>query len=190
MTSLKSKETLSSSSLFHRLFLGAVSKYFLKSTKQQNRWDLLLQHSSPMILSVTRWFVAKWFLLKYAWSLSHVSSISSHSLVFFSKIIPYNLAKRGWWHPVSLIPIHYIPIFLDQIKYHNEIASFTYAKHNYHFHLKYIIISLYKSTHYLFSLHSSSLIIKYSYITFIWGFILLSFHSSLLLRRLFNACQK
>ena len=43
---LNSKGTFSSSNLFHRLFLGTVSKAFLKSTKQHKRLDLSLRHSS------------------------------------------------------------------------------------------------------------------------------------------------
>ena len=47
---LNSKGTFSSSNVFHRLFLGTVSKAFLKSTKQQKRLDLSLRqglHSYP-----------------------------------------------------------------------------------------------------------------------------------------------
>ena len=92
---LNSRETFSSSNIFHSLFLGIVLKSFLKSTKQQNRLDLSLWHSSTMILSLTRWSIVEWYFLKPAWPLALLPSLSSHMLIFFSKIIPYNLAKRG-----------------------------------------------------------------------------------------------
>src|ERR1700721_167525 len=56
---LNSRGTFSSSNLFQKLYLGTVSKAFLKSTKQQNKLDLSLRHSSAMILSVTRWYVVE-----------------------------------------------------------------------------------------------------------------------------------
>ena len=94
-TTIDSKGTFTSTNLFHKLILGFVSKSYLKTTKQQKGLDLLLWHSSAMILSVTRWSVVEWFLLKLAWPLSHLPYISIHSLIFFSKIISYSLAKRG-----------------------------------------------------------------------------------------------
>ena len=94
-TALNSKGTFSSYNMFHRLFLGTVSKAFLKSTKQQKRLDLSLRHSSTMILRVTRWYVVECCLLKPACTLALLPSLASHILIFFSKIIPYNLAKRG-----------------------------------------------------------------------------------------------
>src|ERR1700728_1960736 len=56
---LNSRGTFSSSNLFQRLYLGTVSKAFIKSTKQQNKLDLSLLHSSALILSVTRSSVVK-----------------------------------------------------------------------------------------------------------------------------------
>ena len=93
--SLSSKETFSSSNLFHRLFLGTVSKDFLNSTKQQKRLDLSLRNSSTMNLSVMRWSVVEFYLLKPAWPLARLPSLSSQMLNLFSKIISYNLSKRG-----------------------------------------------------------------------------------------------
>ena len=92
---LNSKGTFSSSNLFYTLFLGKASKAFLKSTKQQKRLDLSLRHYSTMILSVTRWSIVDCCLLKPAWPLARLPSLSSQMLNLFSKIIPYNLAKEG-----------------------------------------------------------------------------------------------
>ena len=89
------KGTFSTTNLFHRLFLGTVSKSFLNSMKQQKRLDLSLRHSSTIILSVTRWSIVECFLLKPAWPLPCLPSLSSQMLIFFSKIIPYNLSMRG-----------------------------------------------------------------------------------------------
>ena len=83
---LNLKGTFSSSNLFHRLFLGTVSKSFLKSTKQEKRLDLSLRHSSTIILSVTRWSIVECFLLKPAWPLACLPSLSIQLLIFFSKI--------------------------------------------------------------------------------------------------------
>ena len=129
-TALNSKGTLSFSSLFHKLFLGTVSKDFLKSTKQQNRRDLLLWNSSAMILSVTRWSVVKWFLPKPAWSSAYLPSISSHVLIFFSKIIPYNLAKRGIYlsHSFGVTDIFWCLFWERVLKslQGTEIMAFSY----------------------------------------------------------------
>ena len=92
---LNSEGTFSSYDLVRRLFISIVSKPFLKSTKKQKRLDLSLRHSTTMILSVTRWSIVEWFRLKPAWPLALLPSLSSHILIFFFKIIPYNLAKRG-----------------------------------------------------------------------------------------------
>ena len=65
-TTLNSKGTLSSSSLFHRLFLGTISKAFLKSTKQQNRSHF---YNDPKCHNVfSGWMI----LLKLAWPLSYL----------------------------------------------------------------------------------------------------------------------
>ena len=48
-----------------------------------------------MILRIIRWYVVEWCLLKPAWHLARLPSLSNQMLIFFSKIIPYNLAKRG-----------------------------------------------------------------------------------------------
>ena len=92
VAALNSKGTFSSSNLFHRLFLGIVSKSFLKSTKKQNILDLSLRQSTTMILSVTRWSGVECFILKLACPLARLPSLSSHMLIFLAKIIPYNLA--------------------------------------------------------------------------------------------------
>jgi len=94
-TSLNLKGTFSFSNLFHKLFLGTVSKSFLKSKKQQKRLDLVLMHSYPMILSVMRWSMVEWYLIKLAWPLALLPWLSCHMLILFSRIIPYYLAKRG-----------------------------------------------------------------------------------------------
>jgi hypothetical protein len=89
-TTLNLKGTLSSSNLFHRLVLGTVSKDFLKSTKQQRRLILSLQHSSTMILKVTRYSIVKWYPLSPTWPLALYPWISSYVSIFFSKIIPHD----------------------------------------------------------------------------------------------------
>ena len=94
-TALSSKGTFSSSNLFHRLFLGTVLKAFLKPTKLKKGLDLSIWHSSTMILNVMRWSVVECYLLKSTWLLACLPSLLGQMLNFFSKIIPYNLAKRG-----------------------------------------------------------------------------------------------
>jgi len=90
---LNPKETFISSNLFQRLFHGTMSKVFLKSTKQHMRLVLLFWHSSTMM------FHNK---VVHCWMISSKSSLAfisflwlfRHTLIFFSKIIPYNLDKR------------------------------------------------------------------------------------------------
>ena len=94
-TTLNSKGTFSSSNLFHKLFLGIVSKAFLKSTKQKKRLHLILWQSSTIILRVMRWYVVEWCLLNPTWLLACLPSLSSQTLILLSKMIPYSLAKRG-----------------------------------------------------------------------------------------------
>ena len=92
---LNLKGTFSSYNLFHRLFLCTISKAFLKYTNKQKRLDLSLRHSSTMILSVRMWSVVECFLLKPASPLACLPSLSSHMLIFFSEIIPYNWLRAG-----------------------------------------------------------------------------------------------